>query len=63
MSIAAPTGGREAVKFLKKLDRARHGDMVRDLENVAKLGTPMPAILIEDAYRIAGSWKVKQVTK
>ena len=37
--------------------------MVRDLEYVAKLGTPMPAILIEDAYRIAGSWKVKQVTK
>ena len=60
MSVAAPTGAREAVKFLKKLDRARHGDMVRDLENAAKLGTPMPATL-EDAYRIAGSWKVKQV--
>ena len=57
MHVTAPTGPREAQKFLMKLDRKRHGAMILHMENAAIMGTPYPQTLA-DAYQTAACWKV-----
>mmetsp|Transcript_3802 Transcript_3802/g.5379 ORF Transcript_3802/g.5379 Transcript_3802/m.5379 type:complete len:275 (-) Transcript_3802:2086-2910(-) len=61
MHVTAPSGPREAMKFLLKLDPKRHGRMLLQLENAAIMGTPYPQTLAE-AYQRAGCWKVEKST-
>jgi len=45
----------KALKFLRKLDPARHGAMMIYLQNEAGSGRPYPQT-VEDAYRRASTW-------
>lgn len=47
---------KETIKFLLKLDRARHGAMLVELKNQAARGIPyFPTV--EDAYNFASTWR------
>lgn len=50
------------LKFLGKLDPARHGNMVVELENGQRNGNPFPAS-VEAAYQLAKDWRTTATSK
>jgi len=58
VGVADMAQDRLVIKFLNKLDPARHGAMVAQLENTQRAGGAFPAT-VEEAYGIAKVWKAQ----
>lgn len=58
VGVPAMAQDRLVIKFLNKLDPARHGAMVAQLENTQRAGGAFPAT-VEEAYSIAKVWKAQ----
>lgn len=56
VGVVAMPQDRLVIKFLNKLDTARHGAMVTQLENTQRAGGAFPAT-VEEAYGLAKLWK------
>lgn len=58
IGVPAMAQDRLVIRFLNKLDPARHGAMVTQMENTQRAGGAFPAT-VEEAYAIAKAWKAQ----